>query len=667
MQVTKEQLAIIHSENNQIVNANPGAGKTTTALQYAKLYPHKKILLLGFGAELKEENRKKINKNKLQNIEAQNIHSFCLKYYHQNSCRDDKTLKLILENDTKPLKIFDYHVIVMDECQDLDYLKFRILKKIIQDNRKGKDVKIVLLGDKSQAIFGFLGADRRYLTKGDILLSDISNRPFEANNLSKSFRLSKEIADAVNFVIGEERIFSDKVTGIKPKYHILDVYRDIPYILNRIINLYDSGCDNIYILAPSVRNRTSPIRMLENSLKRTRPDINVFVIDRNVQKDKEVMKDKIVFSTPLPTKGTEREAVILYNFDEDLFKMYYRSENKNVLPDTYYVAMSRAITHLEVIHSNKSNYFSFLDVQNLDQYFDVHCVSPFTFSIYPELKTVKIAVTDLIAYLTLDVIEGLLSDFEIKEIQMKKNPIKLKSKCYNITNDNVEPVSDFNGIAIPTFFEIKRTNESTILKELQDDNPEYEIKNAFEMLEIPILLKVVMDYNSLCNGYIGRQMQIDSTNWLTQENLEDCRKRLNNLDIEDTNLTFEKNVIRHVTCKNKEFNLIGTIDLMNDSSVYEFKAKKEIDDVDFLQLLLYAFLMEENPDSDRKLQTHFKKYYLFNVVTDQLFEICFTFDKLEKLVFNLLHEKYFTVKNELSDAEFLKKNLYMNINKRLVS
>ena len=81
----------------------------------------------------------------------------------------------------------------------------------------------------------------------------------------------------------------------------------------------------------------------------------------------------------------------------------------------------------------------------------------------------------------------------------------------------MEPVSDFNGIAIPTFFEIKRTNESTILKELQDDNPEYEIKNAFEMLEIPILLKVVMDYNSLCNGYIGRQMQIDSTNWLTQE------------------------------------------------------------------------------------------------------------------------------------------------------
>ena len=58
-----------------------------------------------------------------------------------------------------------------------------------------------------------------------------------------------------------------------------------------------SGCDNIYILAPSVRNRISPIRMLEKFLKRTRPDINVFVIDRNVSKDKEVMKDKIVFST----------------------------------------------------------------------------------------------------------------------------------------------------------------------------------------------------------------------------------------------------------------------------------------------------------------------------------------------------------------------------------
>ena len=36
MQVTKEQLAIIHSENNQIVNANPSAGKNNNCSSIRK-------------------------------------------------------------------------------------------------------------------------------------------------------------------------------------------------------------------------------------------------------------------------------------------------------------------------------------------------------------------------------------------------------------------------------------------------------------------------------------------------------------------------------------------------------------------------------------------------------------------------------------------------------
>ena len=656
-ELTEEQLQIIYSENNQIVEAIPGAAKTTTMMVKARHKPNKKILLLGYGSQLKHENREKISESNLDNIEAHSIHSFCYKYYNNKSCRNDKGLKQILNSDTKPKIPFDYDIIAPDECHDLDRLKFRILVKIIKDNKKGKNVQIILLGDKNQSIFEFLGADPRYLTKGDILLQDLSVRKFVQNKLSKSFRMSKEIADALNFVLGENRIFSDKVTGIKPKYHIVNSFNNVDYILERVLDLYDNGCKSIFILAPSVKGETSPIRKLENRLKEKRKNIHVFVNNRTVQNDAEVMENKIVFSTPHPTKGTEREAVILYGFDDSIFKYYYKNDNKRVLPATYYVAMSRAKTHLEVIHDSKNNYFEFIDVKNLGKYFDVHEKNPLTTRINLQSHGKDVTVTDLIAFLPSDVVEACLNDFEIQEIQGKKNTIELKSKCYNKTNNNVEPVSDFIGLAIPAYFEIQKTRESSILKQLQNCDQNCKIKNAKEMLDIPILLQVVMDYKVECDGYVGRQLQIDNTEWLTKKNLEDCMVRFNNLGIEEPNLMFEKHVKQNLTYSNTNICIRGSIDLVTETSVYEFKAKSYIDHEDFLQLLLYAFLMEKESASDRKSQTQYKNYYLFNVKTDQLFKISFTFEKLEAMVYYLIKEKYFTVKKELSDQEFIKENL----------
>jgi hypothetical protein len=655
-QLTEEQRKIRYCEDNQIVEAVPGASKTTTMMLIARHKPNKKILLLGYGSLLKLENREKIKKSNLRNIEAQNIHSFCYWYYDNKSCRNDKGLKQILNSDTKPKIPFDYDIISMDECHDLDPLKFRILVKIIKDNTKGKNTQIILLGDKNQGIFGFLGADPRYLTKGYILLQDFSVHKFVKNKLSKSFRMSKEIANALNFVLGENRIFSDKVTGIKPKYHIVDTFNNVNYILNRVLHLYNNGCTSIYILAPSVKNVNSPIRKLENLLKIKRPDIHVFVNNRIVQNDAEVMENKIVFSTPHPTKGTEREAVILYGFDDSIFKYYYKNENQEILPATYYVAISRAKTHLEVIHHNAENYFEFIDVKNLRKYFDVREKNLLTTRINLQSHKKDVVVTDLIAFLPSDVVEACLNDFEIQEIQEKKDTIELKSKCYNNTNNNVEPVSDFIGLAIPAYFEIQKTGESSILKQVQYCNPNYKIKNAKEMLDIPILLQVVMDYKIECDGYVGRQLQIDNTEWLTKKNLENCIGRFNNLGIEEEKLMFEKHVHQNLTYSNTNICIKGSIDLVNETSVYEFKAKNEIDHEDFLQLLVYAFLMEDDSSSDRKYHTQYKKYYLFNVKTDQLFQISFTFEKLEAMVYYLIKEKYFTVKKDLSDEEFIKNN-----------
>ena len=152
-------------------------------------------------------------------------------------------------------------------------------------------------------------------------------------------------------------------------------------------------------------------------------------------------------------------------------------------------------------------------------------------------------------------------------------------------------------------------------------------------------------------------MQIDSLEWLSYQNLNDCLKRFKDLKIESSDIKFEANVQKSVKVRNNTFNLIGSVDCITQKDVYEFKAKGELDNIDFLQLLIYAFMNEDTECEDRKSQIKTqKKYYLYNVITDQMFQVCFTFDQLKELVILLLNEKYFKVDNILTDEEFILKN-----------
>ena len=319
--------------------------------------------------------------------------------------------------------------------------------------------------------------------------------------------------------------------------------------------------------------------------------------------------------------------------------------------------MSRAQKHLEVIHSYDQNFFSFINLKDLHRFFDVKKLRPLISSIPLELISRDVPVTNLISYLNTDIVENCLKNFCIREIKSKKSPIHIKNKCYNINDHNVEPVCDFNGIAIPAYFEVVLTKNSSILNRLQNTYIDYAVKNANDMMNIKTLLKVSMDYHALCNGYIGRQMQIDSLEWLSYQNLNDCLKRFKDLKIESSDIKFEANVQKSVKVRNNTFNLIGSVDCITQKDVYEFKAKGELDNIDFLQLLIYAFMNEDTECEDRKSQIKTqKKYYLYNVITDQMFQVCFTFDQLKELVILLLNEKYFKVDNILTDEEFILKN-----------
>ncbi|MEJ0104119.1 MAG: 3'-5' exonuclease [Bacteroidota bacterium] len=76
MRLTGEQLAVIETKGDLVINAVAGSGKTTTLIEYAKSRPaDKKILYLAFNKTVKTEAVQKFEAVGLKNVKAETAHS----------------------------------------------------------------------------------------------------------------------------------------------------------------------------------------------------------------------------------------------------------------------------------------------------------------------------------------------------------------------------------------------------------------------------------------------------------------------------------------------------------------------------------------------------------------------------------------------------------------
>jgi F-box protein 18 (helicase) len=81
MNLTQEQLNIIHSSGNIKINAVAGSGKTTTIIEYAKARPkNSRILYLAFNKSVKLEAAKKFTESGLKNVQVETAHSLAYKH-----------------------------------------------------------------------------------------------------------------------------------------------------------------------------------------------------------------------------------------------------------------------------------------------------------------------------------------------------------------------------------------------------------------------------------------------------------------------------------------------------------------------------------------------------------------------------------------------------------
>jgi hypothetical protein len=560
-----------------------------------------------------------------------------------------------------------YDIIIIDEIQDMSLLYFRVLYRILVDVNN-PDIQLCVLGDKNQSIFDFNGADSRFITRADDIFK-YNDRRWEKLSLPVSFRVSQPMAMFINHcMLRRNRIEAhNKNTCIKPTYMICDGFikstNNMVYLF--IKDMLDRGAkpEDIFVLAPSLKSSSSPVSILENILKNNQEDrssIPIFVPASDDSKiDQDVIKNKLVFSTFHQSKGLERKIVIVYGFEDSYFTFYKKDHDPQICPNELYVACTRGSRHLVLVHQRNNGYLPFLDRERLSIYCNVYG-NVVDENNKPKLSSTKhailsppkkLGVCDSIRHLSVDVIDYCFSRLEI--INIKKSEKKISIPDKSIQKDNLyESLSDITGIALPMYFAYKlrpednqletmisrcKDEKDQLIEEKEEENrkiinihrkkiEQYDARN----ISIEQLLHIAIMYSCIQSTFVFKLDQIIHYDWVTENNLQIGMDRLHALDLTETG-QFEKKV------KNERQNIdfSGVMDYMDENSVYEFKCVAELTHEHYIQLALYKYLYESEFPNEPE-----KRYYLHNILTNEMNEIRCTFPILEEMVDYIIEQKY---------------------------
>jgi len=664
----------INNNNNIIVDAVAGSGKTTTILHIANKYKNLKVLVLTFNSKLKIESREKVKKLKLTNIEIQTYHSFCVNHYDRNVI-DDCKLYNLLYNSNGISKQFEYDLIIIDEIQDMTFLYYKLVMKIFNENNRG--FKICLFGDKMQSIFTFNNSDNRFLTMGDKIFNH-NNFEWVKLNLSVSFRITAPMANFINrCVLNEDRIISHK-EGANVRYIVCNIFKNYPFLeVKKYLKKYNYS--DIFILAPSVKSETSPIRMLANRL--TRENIPLYVPTSDSEKiDNDIIKGKLVISSFHQVKGLERKVVIVYNFDSSYFTYYKKDAICSKCDDALYVALTRASEKMSVIHHHENDYFRFINIDKLKKETEFIKYDNIALSHTIEKKDKPIIVSQLTQHISSNLLTGIINRLDIKIIKNASEiiniPIKIKE------GDLYESVSEITGTAIPSLYEYFKTKNISLLSNLKNNSSMIsEFKKFYtdykyydDAGKSDIIKKHLHLSNYYCSemcGYKYKLNQIMNYDWLHIDELNQAFQRLDTI-FPTSDIEFEKlvefNCNDHIHKKNKpkyitdlikileseKKHIRGSIDCITSDSMYELKTVTGLKNEHIVQLVIYGFLYNNGAINDYDNISNSLKYKLYNILTDEMIEITYNFELFANILLDLIKSQ-FAQNMVIPDDIFLKR------------
>ncbi len=501
---SEEQINISNAlaTSNIIVDAVAGSGKTTTVLHLARTYLYESILLLTYNKKLRLETKARVNALGLTNVDVHNYHSWAVKYYDHSAHTDTALKKHMVKPSKHP---YSYSVIIIDEAQDMTPLYYKLVCKVLKENLSSP--KIVVLGDKYQSIYDFNKADSRFIVHADKLFSFANTYPWTRLKLGQTFRVPDKITNFLNTcVLRSDRLTPFRKSEYKPTYLYCDAYGSRAYTEIKSLLAEGYAFSDIFVLAPSVRSDKSPIKVLANALSHSGIPIYVPVSD-DEKLDEQVMDGKIVFSSFHQVKGLERKVILVYSFDNGYFMYFNKTDSPYKCSNTLYVATTRSLERLVLIHHYESKPLQFIPLDKLAQTATIetlsqartkkslglHLLNQFR-HLDPNTKLTdkppgsdrtvlellvalcaddkripikEISVTDLCKNVPHDVIEQALSYLTIRTITKPSKAATIKLPLKSKQDGLFESISEITGIAIPAYFELINTNSMQIYRTLK--------------------------------------------------------------------------------------------------------------------------------------------------------------------------------------------------------
>jgi hypothetical protein len=404
-----EQAAIIADVmrgRNVLVEACAGAGKTTTALLICAAWlapgaaaaaaaagaaagagvavgtgashrlPRDRVSIVSYSRALIDETRARCGSMLaalMDSRDATTIHSLMQRAYDVN-CGDDEGLYSILREQaplcgswrTAPRN----GCYILDEAQDLTPLRFAVLRKLLRDDEVLQKCppQLVVFGDPLQTVYGFMGADSRFLTLADELFADGAGSEWSRRRLTTSYRLPLAMTEYASIVMHHRAVTINPSPARTEK-------GDFGAVVYCVGNQYDTAkfiardiCDNIasgkllpsdfMILAHSTKGslaaesddlptsrepkRGTPLQELVRWLDAKKVPLLIREQNPGSSRSAALATGKVLVTSFVGAKGLERSHVVVFGHDKFYFDRIAKFDVRTACPPVLHVAATRA-------------------------------------------------------------------------------------------------------------------------------------------------------------------------------------------------------------------------------------------------------------------------------------------------------------------------------------
>ncbi|TFK52909.1 P-loop containing nucleoside triphosphate hydrolase protein [Heliocybe sulcata] len=667
-----EQAAIVARSrtHNVVVSAKPGAGKTATARAIVDAYPDSRVAVITYSKHLQLSTQAKLVRTRAR---AFTFHGLArLLFSTPRPVRDDLMLWQLrkIYKSCPQWEGDPYDIVILDELQDCTPLLYWLIRVFLTSltMARGKAPRIVALGDPDQAIYGYQGADHRYLSLAPDIFDALNPDRWDHMPLNKSYRLSYATSRLVNEAfLRKADYIQGSHPGPRPQYLYSEYDQVLVDKLNALIKEY--GAENTAILSPFVRDNDRLSRF-EHMLCDRGYAVATSVNDDGPLKQA-VVRNKIVLTTYHRFKGSERDLTIVCDVDNLFFRYTGRDLPTDHCPRAVYVALTRAKQQLVIVHPDGRSTMPFVDWDKVKDLADFHNLAPSgqepkqaAQRADERLQLPKFRkVTALIRHIPVTVLDSLLTKYVKTSI---RSP--LPEEHHILAPDIIktrggpkplrEQVSDINGLVAASLFELQEFGTLSIFSDYGIPNAPADFRDRIKWLT-----QSAIAYDAKISGYKSRMKQMalgvgfHDYKWfvpyadralerMTGQFTEDRGEMNFEVAFQGVDFTVKTEGGSHT------IGLAGIADIVQTNSsgtkIWEIKFTSSLTPSHVAQLLLYGYLWTVENKKDTM-----PDMVLFNVQDGAKWEIKATLDGARALIEEIILAKYGS-RAICSDEDFLK-------------